>query len=182
MVLCAGQFRAQGIPGDPHDQDREQQRGRDHPDVLQNPAHELRVAEQRAEDLEAAVSFLRSMVGDVDVPDMGHQIRAMIEQRAADAIADAMEVVEVSDRDLTDVVVAADHAEFTWRGRPVHVALGGDVNVTNAHLALTIAAVLGVDEDAAAGSLASFHGWLLSTYPFASRTIVIAASIPSCRR
>jgi UDP-N-acetylmuramoyl-L-alanyl-D-glutamate--2,6-diaminopimelate ligase len=73
----------------------------------------------------------------------------------ADAIGDAMQVVEVSACQLDDVVVTADRSEFTWRGRPVRLALGGGVNVANAHLALTIASVLGVDEDAAARALAT---------------------------
>lgn len=73
-------------------------------------------------------------------------------------IAD-MRVVEVSERDLVDVVVGSASHSYTWRSRTVTVAIGGDFNVVNSLMALSIVAEIAtgseIDLDAAIAGLAS---------------------------
>lgn len=57
--------------------------------------------------------------------------------------------------DVTDLEVGVDHHAFTWRGRRVHVPLGGDFNVSNSLAALHVALALGIDLDTAAAGLAA---------------------------
>ena len=65
----------------------------------------------------------------------------------ADTVADragreSVRVVEVGAVDVADVRVVADRHAYTWRGRRVEVPLGGDFNVANSLLALSIVAEL----------------------------------------
>lgn len=55
--------------------------------------------------------------------------------------------------DVTDLVVGAT-STCTWRGRQLHVPLGGSFNVSNALAAGTAALELGIDEDTIAGAIA----------------------------
>ncbi|MEO6570298.1 MAG: UDP-N-acetylmuramoyl-L-alanyl-D-glutamate--2,6-diaminopimelate ligase, partial [Ilumatobacteraceae bacterium] len=55
--------------------------------------------------------------------------------------------------DASDVEVDVGHHEFTWRGRRVHVPIGGGFNVMNSLAALTVAERLGVDLDVAVAGL-----------------------------
>jgi UDP-N-acetylmuramoyl-L-alanyl-D-glutamate--2,6-diaminopimelate ligase len=58
---------------------------------------------------------------------------------------DEMRVVEVGEHDLADVVVGAAAHSYTWRGHHIAVPLGGDFNVANSLMALSIVAETGVD-------------------------------------
>lgn len=62
-------------------------------------------------------------------------------------------VVEVTASALERVEVAAAAHRYRWRGRDVVVPLGGRFNVTNSHLALVVAAELGIDTAAAVDAL-----------------------------
>ena len=65
-----------------------------------------------------------------------------------------IEMVPFGAADATDVVVAADHHELTWRGMRIVVGLGGRFNVANTLAAATTAAVLGIAPDVIAAGLA----------------------------
>lgn len=69
-----------------------------------------------------------------------------------------IEVREVTRRDLADIVVAADHHRYRWRGHEVVVRIGGDFNVDNSHLVLEILIALGVDPAAAVTALGADLG------------------------
>lgn len=56
--------------------------------------------------------------------------------------------------DLTELVVAADHHAYTWRGQRVQVPLGARFNVENSLAAATAAAALGLEPVDIAGALA----------------------------
>ena len=78
----------------------------------------------------------------------------------ADTISDrvgseAMRVVTVDDSHVADVTVGTTHHSYTWNGRTVSVPLGGEFNVANSLMALTIIAELDVDIDAAITGLGS---------------------------
>lgn len=60
--------------------------------------------------------------------------------------------------DALDLVTGADGSDFRWRGEHVHVALAGDINVSNALAAATTAAVLGIDPAAIAAGISSLGG------------------------
>jgi UDP-N-acetylmuramoyl-L-alanyl-D-glutamate--2,6-diaminopimelate ligase len=66
-----------------------------------------------------------------------------------------VEMVPYSLDDATDVVVAADHHELTWRGERLVVGLGGRFNVANTLAAATTAGVLGIEPDVIARGLAA---------------------------
>jgi UDP-N-acetylmuramoyl-L-alanyl-D-glutamate--2,6-diaminopimelate ligase len=66
-----------------------------------------------------------------------------------------VEMVPYSLADATDVVVAADHHELTWRGERLVVGLGGRFNVANTLAAATTAGVLGIEPDVIARGLAA---------------------------
>ena len=57
--------------------------------------------------------------------------------------------------DVDDLVVGLREASFTWRGAQVHLPLGGRFNVSNAVVAATTAAELGIDPAVIAGGLSS---------------------------
>ncbi len=61
--------------------------------------------------------------------------------------------VSYSRADAHDVVVAPDHARFTWRGQRVRLRLGGGFNVANALAAATAASALGIDDATVAAGL-----------------------------
>jgi UDP-N-acetylmuramoyl-L-alanyl-D-glutamate--2,6-diaminopimelate ligase len=65
-----------------------------------------------------------------------------------------IDMVGFSMADATDVVVAADHHELTWRGVRLVVGLGGRFNVANTLAAATTAEVLGIPADVIAAGLA----------------------------
>ncbi|MCL4414471.1 MAG: UDP-N-acetylmuramoyl-L-alanyl-D-glutamate--2,6-diaminopimelate ligase [Acidimicrobiales bacterium] len=83
-------------------------------------------------------------------------------------------VEEVTEHDVSDVLLRRDGASFTWRGQRVEIALPGDFNVWNAVLAAEAAASLGVDESdiavglASAGSLAGRFEAVGRDAPFAA--------------
>jgi len=60
--------------------------------------------------------------------------------------AATVRTVGYSMQDLADVDVHAGHSSFTWRGRRVHLRLGGGFNVANALAAAEATAALNVDE------------------------------------
>jgi UDP-N-acetylmuramoyl-L-alanyl-D-glutamate--2,6-diaminopimelate ligase len=55
--------------------------------------------------------------------------------------------------DADDLVLAADHARFRWRGHAVRLGLSGRFNVANALAAATAAAELGIDDAVVAAGL-----------------------------
>ena len=64
-------------------------------------------------------------------------------------------VAAFSAEDAVDPVVGLDSSRFTWRGRTVHLPLGGQINVMNALAAATAAAAIGVPEEAIVSGLES---------------------------
>jgi UDP-N-acetylmuramoyl-L-alanyl-D-glutamate--2,6-diaminopimelate ligase len=94
----------------------------------------------------------------------------------ADAAASAQpgrefRVVGYSTEELSEIeVTAADH-RYVWRGRRVHVPMGGDFNVSNSLAALTTAVELGIDPDVAVAGLAG-----LASVPGRFEMIETAAS------
>lgn len=75
----------------------------------------------------------------------------------ADAVAanePPVRVVEVSPAALTDVRVEAGEHRYRWNGADVVVPIGGDFNVVNSVMALSIAEQLGVEPSAAAAAIA----------------------------
>ncbi len=64
-------------------------------------------------------------------------------------------VVTYSLDDIADVEVTAAAHRYVWRGRSVHVPMGGDFNVANSLAALTTAVELGIDPDVAVAGVAS---------------------------
>jgi len=67
----------------------------------------------------------------------------------------AVPLTTVHRAEATDVCLEAGATAFTWRGRRVRTALSGLLNVDNALMALTVATVLGVEEDVAAAAIAT---------------------------
>lgn len=63
-------------------------------------------------------------------------------------------VVPVRRSDASNVVSAASHTVFDWRGREVTMTLGGLFNVDNALVAATIASTLDIDDDVIVAGLA----------------------------
>ena len=64
-------------------------------------------------------------------------------------------VVGYSTTELSEIeVTAADH-RYVWRGRQVHVPIGGDFNVSNSLAALTTAVESGIDLDEAVAGVAT---------------------------
>jgi UDP-N-acetylmuramoyl-L-alanyl-D-glutamate--2,6-diaminopimelate ligase len=66
----------------------------------------------------------------------------------------AIDMVGFSHHDAPGIEVGVRHLEFTWRGRPVRVPIGGRFNVMNALAALTASEALGIDTDVAISGLA----------------------------
>ncbi len=64
-------------------------------------------------------------------------------------------ITRFSVADAGDVVLSATQVEFDWRGRRVHLPMGGRFNVANALAAATVAERLGVPVDAIVGALAT---------------------------
>ena len=93
--------------------------------------------------------------------------------RLADSITDrgAPELHRFSDSDAGDVCVGLGAVDFTWRGRAVHVPLGGRVNLSNALAAATTAASIGIEETAIVTGLAA-------TPPVPGRMEVVDAGQP----
>jgi UDP-N-acetylmuramoyl-L-alanyl-D-glutamate--2,6-diaminopimelate ligase len=94
-------------------------------------------------------------------------------RRLADSITaqGAPALHRFSDSDAENVGVGLRTVDFTWRGRPVHVPLGGRVNVSNALAAATTAASLGIEEAAIVDGLAA-------TPPVPGRMEVVDAGQP----
>ncbi len=67
----------------------------------------------------------------------------------------AIEMVGYAGGEAQDVVVGATELAFTWRDRRTTLPLGGRFNVMNALAALTCAARIGIDPDAAVAGLAA---------------------------
>ena len=55
--------------------------------------------------------------------------------------------------EIGDVEIGAERSTFTWRGRTVHLGLGGRFNISNALVAAHLASSLGVDDDTIAAGL-----------------------------
>ena len=87
------------------------------------------------------------------------------------AVAGAPSLHPYSDSDASDVSVTLHAVDFTWRGRAVHVPVGGQVNVSNALAAATTAAALGVEEAVVVTGLAA-------TPPVPGRMEVVDAGQP----
>lgn len=71
-------------------------------------------------------------------------------------LADTVEVPVARcslDDDVGELELGPDGSRFTWRGRPVVLALPGRFNVANAVVAATLAAAVGIDDDAIARGL-----------------------------
>lgn len=60
--------------------------------------------------------------------------------------------------DVTDVVLEPRGSSFTWRGRPIRIAVAGRFNVMNALAAATCAGALGIEADAIVGGLGAVAG------------------------
>lgn len=67
-------------------------------------------------------------------------------------------MVEYSLRDVDNVSIAGDRVEFTWRGAPIVVHVGGRFTVMNALAAITTASSMGVSPDAIRRGCASIVG------------------------
>ena len=76
----------------------------------------------------------------------GRLLADTISDRTGDA---AMRVTTIGLDDITDVTVATTDHGYRWNGRTVSVPLGGEFNVANSLMALSIIAELDVDVDAA---------------------------------
>ena len=94
-------------------------------------------------------------------------------RRLADSIAGegAPPLHRFSDSDATDVCVGLRAVDFTWRGRAVHIPVGGRVSVSNALAAATTAASLGIEEAVVVAGLAA-------TPPVPGRMEVVDAGQP----
>ncbi len=64
-------------------------------------------------------------------------------------------VVTYGTHDISDIEVTAGAHRYVWRGRNVHVPMGGDFNVANSLAALTTAVELGIDPDVAVAGVAN---------------------------
>ena len=64
-------------------------------------------------------------------------------------------ITRFSVADAGDVVLSATQVEFDWRGRRVHLPMGGRFNVANALAAATVAERLGVPVDTIVSALAT---------------------------
>ena len=119
--------------------------GHDHLDLHGSPE-----AYFRAKSVLFDVRFAPVAVINVDDPH-----GRLLADTVADRIGDeAMEVVEVSVASLDAVEVGPAEHRYRWRGHDVVVPIGGDVNVANSQMALTIATRLGVDEADAVAAIA----------------------------
>ncbi|BAN02256.1 UDP-N-acetylmuramoyl-L-alanyl-D-glutamate--2,6-diaminopimelate ligase [Ilumatobacter coccineus] len=125
--------------------------GQDHLDL-----HETVEEYFRAKSMLFDRSFAPIAVVNVDDPH-GRVLADVLTDRTGD---DSMRVVEISVDEVTDVAVEAGRHSYRWRGHDVDVPIGGDFNVANSLAALTIAAELGIDLDAAVAGVAR-----LSTVP-----------------
>jgi UDP-N-acetylmuramoyl-L-alanyl-D-glutamate--2,6-diaminopimelate ligase len=67
-------------------------------------------------------------------------------------------VIRVGSNAVEVVEVGAGGSRFRWRGREVHVALGGRFNVSNALVAAELAIALGADVDDVAAGLGAAGG------------------------
>jgi UDP-N-acetylmuramoyl-L-alanyl-D-glutamate--2,6-diaminopimelate ligase len=78
----------------------------------------------------------------------GRLLADTLSDRSGEDGDDAMRVVEVGEHDIADVIIGAASHSYTWRGRQISVPLGGDFNVANSLMALSIVAeILAKDED-----------------------------------
>lgn len=62
-------------------------------------------------------------------------------------------VIAFSESELTDVDVSVSEHAYTWRGRRVHMHIGGPFNVANSLAAATACAALGLDADSVVAGL-----------------------------
>ena len=87
--------------------------------------------------------------------------RLLVDTLDARTGSDAMRVVTVSADEISHVVVGVADHRYDWRGRSVHVALGGSFNVPNSQLALSIVdelpAEARIDLDTAVRALERFQ-------------------------
>ena len=81
--------------------------------------------------------------------------RLIADTAASSAPGREFRVVTYSTDDVTDIEVTAAAHRYVWRGRNVHVPMGGDFNVANSLAALTTAVELGIDPDVAVGGVAT---------------------------
>ena len=119
--------------------------GHDHLDLHGTPEEYF-----RAKSLLFDARFAPVAVIDVDDPH-GRVLADVVADRSG---ADALRVVEVSLSDVSDVEVDPGEHRYTWRGVDVVVPIGGDFNVSNSLLALTIATELGIEPERAAAAIA----------------------------
>lgn len=126
--------------------------GHDHLDLHGSPE-----AYFRAKSALFTSTFAPVAVINVD-DTRGRLLADTISDRGGD---DAMRVVAVDQTDVADVVVGTTEHSYTWRDRRIVVPLGGEFNVANSLMALSIIAELDVDVDAAItgfGSLSAVPG------------------------
>ena len=119
--------------------------GHDHLDLHGSPEAYFRAKSELFD-----VRFAPVAVINVDDP----HGRLLADTVSARTGAEAMQVVEVSLDELDDVEVGAGAHRYRWRGLDVRVPIGGDVNVANSQMALTIAVRLGVDPADAVDAIA----------------------------
>jgi UDP-N-acetylmuramoyl-L-alanyl-D-glutamate--2,6-diaminopimelate ligase len=119
--------------------------GHDHLDLHGSPEEYFRAKSELFSSAFAPVAVIN--VDDTH----GRLLVDTVGARTGDA---SMRVVEVRATDISDLVVEATSHAYTWRGRRIVVPLGGDFNVANSLLAITIAAEIGVDIDQALTGLA----------------------------
>ncbi len=110
--------------------------GHDHLDLHGSPE-----AYFRAKSSLFTAGFAPLGLVDVDDPH-GRLLADTVGDRGGDS---QMRIVEVTEHDLTDLVVAASSHSYTWHGRTVRVPLGGDFNVANSLMAVSIVSELADD-------------------------------------
>lgn len=120
--------------------------GEDHLDLHGTPEEYFR-AKSRLFDS----SFAPVAVIAVDDPH-GRNLADVVAARTDE---EAMTVVAVSRDEIDDVRVGAGRHEYRWRGHDVTVPIGGDFNVSNSLLALSIATELGIDAADAVRAIAT---------------------------
>ena len=90
---------------------------------------------------------------------------------ATQAESGGLVVYPYREEDARSVRLALGGSDFVWRGRDVHVPMGGRINVMNALAAATATSALGVADDVVAAGLAA-------TPPVPGRMEVIEAGQP----
>jgi UDP-N-acetylmuramoyl-L-alanyl-D-glutamate--2,6-diaminopimelate ligase len=120
--------------------------GHDHLDLHGSPEAYFR----------AKSALFTSRFAPIAVINTGDTHGSLLADTISDRIgAEAMSVTSIDDTHVSDVSVAATRHSYTWKGRAVSVPLGGEFNVANSLMALSIVAELDIDIDAAIPGFAS---------------------------